>query len=393
MTDEASVYRKITNRLLVGTFILVLCLPTVDRVFNIDPSMRLAESRSLNKAPEWPTTRHQVATFAQQYERYWNDSFGFRRLLIRCNSWAQYQFGVSSTPLAVIGKKGWLYYAGDSSMEAYQGLTSLSTSVLEAWRIQLEARENLMLSRGGHFLFVVAPNKQTTYSDEVPDRYVRSPSTLTDQLVEYLALHSKLKILDLRQPLNAAKAKGEVFWRTDSHWNDRGMYVGYVEVLNRLRQWYPRLVPLREADFGQVASGDFSGDLSALLGLVGIAIEKRVDWNPKRPWQVRLVVGDVPKPPASSLYSDWDGPDPTLPRAVIFHDSYWLPPALRNIGGRTDAYANLDSPFDPVQLLAGHFSHAFFTWQFAFDRALVERERADIVIEEVVERSLAAGPR
>jgi len=43
--------------------------------------------------------------------------------------------------------------------------------------------------------------------------------------------------------------------------------------------------------------------------------------------------------------------------------------------------------------LAGHFSHAFFTWQYAFDRALVERERADIVIEEVVERSLAAGPR
>jgi hypothetical protein len=63
--------------------------------------------------------------------------------------------------------------------------------------------------------------------------------------------------------------------------------------------------------------------------------------------------------------------DPSLPRAVIFHD----------------AFAVFLVPY-----LAEHFSHATWVWRPKFDGNLVRRLRPDIVIEERVERHLMRAP-
>jgi len=56
-----------------------------------------------------------------------------------------------------------------------------------------------------------------------------------------------------------------------------------------------------------------------------------------------------------------------LPRAVMVHDSFsnWFVPALSE-----------------------HFGRLVSVWSYNFDRALVERERPDLVIQEMVERTL-----
>jgi hypothetical protein len=53
----------------------------------------------------------------------------------------------------------------------------------------------------------------------------------------------------------------------------------------------------------------------------------------------------------------------------------------------------LDSPFDFMRLIAGHFSYSVFTWQHGFDASLIERERPDVVIQELTERWLLGGPQ
>ena len=60
---------------------------------------------------------------------------------------------------------------------------------------------------------------------------------------------------------------------------------------------------------------------------------------------------------------------PGLPRAVILRDSMAIP---------------------LIPLLAENFSRVVFASTRKLDRALIERERPDIVIEELVERSLHA---
>jgi len=59
--------------------------------------------------------------------------------------------------------------------------------------------------------------------------------------------------------------------------------------------------------------------------------------------------------------------DPSLPRAVMFQDSFG--DALR--------------PF-----LSEHFQRVFYSWQVLFDPAVIERERPRVVPQEMVERAL-----
>jgi hypothetical protein len=60
-------------------------------------------------------------------------------------------------------------------------------------------------------------------------------------------------------------------------------------------------------------------------------------------------------------------PDPGLPRAVVYHDSFtnWIIPALSE-----------------------HFRRIVYVWDYKIDQALLERERPDVVIQAIVERSL-----
>ena len=59
--------------------------------------------------------------------------------------------------------------------------------------------------------------------------------------------------------------------------------------------------------------------------------------------------------------------DPSLPRAVIFRDSF---------------VSRL------VPFLSEHFSRAVYLWQNDFDAAAVEHEHPDVVIQEIVGRHL-----
>ena len=59
--------------------------------------------------------------------------------------------------------------------------------------------------------------------------------------------------------------------------------------------------------------------------------------------------------------------DPSLPRAVIFRDSF---------------VSRL------VPFLSEHFSRAVYLWQNDFDANAVEQERPDVVIQEIVGRHL-----
>ena len=41
-----------------------------------------------------------------------------------------------------------------------------------------------------------------------------------------------------------------------------------------------------------------------------------------------------------------------------------------------------------IPLLSEHFSRVRYTWQYTFDKEIVERENPDVVIQEMVERVL-----
>lgn len=382
--------------MLVAVFALGICSPLLDFRFDLDPGLELSENRPSALAPAWPKSIAEWQALPPALQSYWNDAFGFRRRLLHWNSVIQFAFGVSPTPNVVIGKDGWLFYDGMESFEQHRGARPFSEAGLRNWAEQLEARRQWLASRGAHYLFVIAPDKQTIYSDKVPGRYGPFARTPTDQLVPYLRAHTQVDVLDLRDPLRVARAAGDVFAKTDSHWNDRGEFAAYTAIATRLQAWYPQMAVRPQSSFIRSPMPRWNADLSLMLpGLYGALTDGGEQWQPTPPLAAQPSYIDGLCPPESKRYVLLATPSrPDLPRAVIFHDSYLLAPDERiPLPPPRGALAPPNAAFRLSVLLGELFSRSAFSWQYEFNLQILEHEHPDVVIQQCVERTLSLGPQ
>ena len=251
-----------------------------------------------------------------------------------------------------------------------------SAGEMEKWRMALEARRDWLASRGIGYLVVMVPNKSTIYPEYLPSGLHRMrPQSRLDQLLDYLRTRSTFRILDLRPALVAAKSGGRLYHKTDSHWNDAGAFVAYRQILGELGRIYPALHPRPLADFSVKCETTPGGDLAIMLGFPDILKEEQVILEPRTgpravisepsrkisPWVMRSATECLTASPL---------------RAVMFRDSFG---------------------HQLMNFLSEHFARIVYNWdvrliavrnEFRFDTSLIEREKPDIVIEEVVERFL-----
>src|SRR5262249_33120358 len=130
-------------------------------------------------------------------------------------------------------------------------------------------RRDWARDRGAHFLFVVAPNKSSIYPEFLPDsgRLPNRPSRL-DQVLDDLREHTDVEFVDLRPSLLGAKALGPVYYRFDTHWNDRGLVVAGAAILDQLRAHFRDMPRLDRDECRFEAEPGRIGDLARMLANV-----------------------------------------------------------------------------------------------------------------------------
>jgi hypothetical protein len=382
--------RSIGDRLVIAIFLASILAPSVDWWFSIDKTPELNENRSLAGPPAWPSDRASISAFPKALDAYWNDHFGFRRLLVSRNALLGYELGVSTSSQVIVGRHNFLFLTGDSDADAARADVPYTDAELSQWAAELDARRSWLARRGAKFLFVIAPDKQSIYPEMLPDRSKAGRERPVGQLVRYLAQHSQADVLDLRPLLVGAKAQGQTYWRTDTHWSNEGERVGYDAILARLASWFPQLAARPDSTFKPVTRPRWAGDLAVLLGIKELLPEPYAELDP-RPYTSHAVAPDGYRPASSRLYVVMEGASGKAPRAVFFHDSFFVSPQQR-YPDRSDELLPRDTALDMIALLAEPFSRSVFTWQRTFDSELVEREHPDIVVEECVERQLRSGP-
>jgi hypothetical protein len=277
--------------------------------------------------------------------------------------------GMSPCSKVVLGKNGWLYYAGEKSVECFRATEPFTEEELAAWDRLLTERQDWLARRGCRYLFCVAPDKETIYPEFVPARLNRvGRRTRLDQLIAYVGTHSRVPILDLREPLTAAKGDGPLYFKEDTHWNLHGAAIGYRAIVAALADWFPELRPLEFRSAGAFA---FTGDLRQMIGVDGPLAEDR--WLPAKPMTAAPTEEGMPAGAIRRLmpgrWHAMKGGRGRM-RAVVFHDSF------------------VNSMIEP---LAEHFERIVFLWQYPMEATLIERERPQVVIQEMVERALM-GP-
>lgn len=203
------------------------------------PSLRKADG-SLNGA------------FPAELTDYTADRFWLRNRCITLWGRLQAALGASANEDVLLGTDGWLYFR--DTLDDFEGrgltdeeLTRIADRLLE---IQTETER-----RGGTFLFVPVPNKNTAVPEHMPRRCVsdRSGANLTRLLP--LLDERGVRYADLSESL-----RGEEYWyRTDTHWNGRGAALAAEEILAALGRSSGR-EPAR-----LVENGGQTGDLYAML--------------------------------------------------------------------------------------------------------------------------------
>lgn len=363
---------RAADRAVIGLLLAATVGPMVGTIFSLDGVPAGNDMRRLADAPTLRWTRDSLRTFPERYACWLRDHFGFRGALIRALAAVKVQgLGVSTSAQVILGRDGWLFYNHLRAGSDYELVRPFTAEELDHWQRVLERRQQWLARRGCRYLVFIPPDKQTIYPEYLPEYLLPRHASRLDQLRDHLRAHSDIELLDVRDALREAKQRERVYHRTDSHWNQRGAFVAYRELTKVLSGWFPAIRPLERDQFQETVSDDRGGDSAGLLDLRDVLREENLDLTPRFPRRSRLTEEEVAVPNAELQYGEpkvFVNPDSTLPRAVVFHDSFF------------------SCGLEP--LLAEHFRRQVGIWHDDFHADVVERERPDVVIQELVERKL-----
>lgn len=182
-----------------------------------------------------------------------NDHFFLRQELISINNLLNATvFQTSEKDSVILGSNGWLYYG--STLDDYTGQNPMTDRELSAAARNLELMAQYCAENGKQFSFVICPNKNTLYSENMPDFGAVNEEHDAQKL---LAMLQNVNCIDL---FASFFAQDEVlYFQTDSHWNSRGAALG-ADLINASFGKESRYF---EGNFRYTA--DYTGDLFEML--------------------------------------------------------------------------------------------------------------------------------
>ena len=249
--------KKIICGLFVAFCVAVCLIPSLGMI--VRPTTEPVGNERRAKAPD-AVKKDGSPNFSYLTELggYYEKSFAFRPEMITAD--AAVQAGVfqsSSVDTVITGTDSWLYYT--SSADDYLGRNTLSESEINGVIHNLGIIQRYSQAHGARFLFTVAPNKNTLYPDHMPYYYgLRVSDVHNRDLLRQALAGTDIAYCDLFAPLSSQSET--LYFRRDSHWNNKGALLAYNEVMNALG---------KEHDDYSAAEvtrkKDFVGDLSKMV--------------------------------------------------------------------------------------------------------------------------------
>ena len=263
--------KKHLSKAYLAAFLLLFVAPTL--LFAILGPYLDSTNYEQRSAAEKPVLSLQtLENYPQEFEAYYNDHIPFRTQLVKANSSFFLKF-LRQSPVdkVILGKDGWLFYNPRGSdgdpIADYQGIRTISDAQMDKiTQNLLRIRDNLR-EHGQEFVLMICPNKQSIYgNDFLSDQFATGNTyTIGDQLVTYLQAHTDLTIVYPKEALLTAIQNDPdnlYYYKTDTHWNELGGYIGATELLQALGITVP---PLSELQISQTPG--FAGDLAKMTGM------------------------------------------------------------------------------------------------------------------------------
>ncbi len=337
---------------MLAFFLLAIWLPLLEWNQGLFREHAYQENRELAEKPEF--NLYGLRRYPDSFQSYFADHFGFRNHLIRWNNILKFKcLGVSPVSSVVVGKDSWLFYRSEvledgNTFDDHRGALKLSSQELSSLQKIIEENHRRFAAHGSAYVVVVVPNKNTLHEDVLPETVSGCDQRRRlDHLVDKLRRDSKVRVVDLRESLAAARREFPVYLKTDSHWNMHGAYIGYREIMKELSLVLGHMPALPIDGEGVSVERSFpGGDLAQMLFMDDL----------------------LPEDNHARFNLDMRGASPKLGRLIFRHDSFG-----------DNLYPFLSHHFEKIKGLPPFVPYRYET---------IEAERPDVVLHVFAERYL-----
>ena len=309
--------------------------------------------------------------YAQSFDAYYKDHFGFRPLLINIGKKIKfYGFKTSPNDKNVLkGKGDWLFFNATKIRSSYGNWDLLTAKELEVLCQRWNRNNKYTERKGIKYYKMFYPNKHSIYPEMMSNRMsnsIRDTISKTDQILEHMEeCVPSLNIIDCRPALMEAKKNHLLYKKQDTHWNHYGAFVAYEAILPMIANDFPELSPKKiEAFTVDWKEDSYDTDLIMMMGLNWERFNDTFPFlTPKNPDLNAYTKMNTDGFPHKTLIHHNPNAQTNL-TAVIFRDSY------------TRALEKLYSL---------HFKNTYYIWT-PYNQNIVTKVNPDLVIDGHVER-------
>lgn len=337
--------KKVLHALFV-VVIWALCLSLSVGILFTAPAQS-GGNEKLSDFPGLKTKDGEINTeYLGQVSDWIGDHFLFRQKWISLDNWISAKiFGTSGNTGVILGSDGWLYYS--DTLSDYTGTDPMGNRELFAAARNLQLIQQHCEENNRKFLFMIAPNKNSLYGENMPDYGYVGENSNAQRLMELLK-DSGVHTVDLFE--NFRRQDTVLYFAHDSHWNTKGAALG---------------ADLIAAGFG-LESNYYGGDFSQTIAHTGDLYEMLYPAFADRE-QDYVYGGEL-------VYSFTTSA--TRPDAIVLSTES---NGQGSLLAYRDSFGNLLFPF-----LADTFASARFSRAASYDLTFA----SDYVLIELVERNL-----
>jgi hypothetical protein len=369
--------RKITNSLIVISFLAVFVLP-IAAADKVGGGLSPTENRYRAKFPDLFDENKAInSEFLTGFEKWMKDNLAGRMRAQNLKGFIDYYvFNISPSPRVRLGYEDWYFYTSEQNIEIGLGMRLLSNEELSAIADNQTWIMESLKELGIDYVLVLAPSKASVYPEFLDPgwEHRKSNYTMIDQLTDYLTENTKVPVVNPKPQLLAGKAGNDVYFHTDTHWNYRGAYIGYMEVVRYLNE--SGLLNSQVASVSSSATERF-GDLTNMMGDLNKGFLEQTE------------VTEIINPQATKV----EGGEKieqirTMLDSKSINGEYFL---FSNEAADTTVLIQGDSFFNSFyirELFAENFGELNFIRSSSIDSDILSAIKPDLLIFELTERAI-----
>ncbi len=331
-------------------FFIILIIPLTSMLTGIEASNH--ENRRLSVMPDILVNNRINTGFPLEFETYFSENFGLRPLFISAYGALNYYLLNHSVNDQVIkGKEGQLFFS--KTLPDYTGENAMTPFEIDKLYKVIEIQKQWLEHLGTEFIFMPVPNKNTVYPQYMPARYKKSQDKHNINLLNDLFENSDIKYVNLTELFSGWDEC--LYQKTDTHWNDYGATIAYNEMI----RLFKGVANNYEAhfDYEKGRTGDLANMLMPAFGIKEIKPVVKTNNNYRYIKPIRSF-DDM------KIETECDCNESTV---LMFRDSF----------------AN-----SLIPVISDNFGYCLYSRGVPPDYRLVNEQKFDLVVLEIVERNL-----